>query len=281
MTGIDRDARIVEIDGFRLAIDAMDSLGLGLGLPFEPEVLSALQRCVRPGDKVVDIGANVGYFSAHLARLVGPHGEVHAFEPEPQNCALLVANMRTNGLSQVHVHPVALGERQGTATLHISEFNGGMHRLYDSVCCTGPGLAVPVQRLDDVMAGARVDLIKIDVEGYEPAVLKGAASCLRTHPDIRVVSEYCPASMLEAGGLPSEMLQFLGSMGLLPHQLDGSAIALEALLDDARRYEAYGAVRLGAACAGKSNPEILAVVSGLSASLGCRRPVLENLLFAR
>ena len=273
--------RVINVDDFSLAIDAMDSLGLGQGRAFEPEILAALQRWVRRGDTVVDIGANIGYFTAHLARLVGADGCVHAFEPDPANFALLAENMRANKLTWVQLHQAAVGAQAGQATLHISEYNGGMHRLYDSVCCTGPGLGVAVQTLDQLLAGSRIDLIKIDIEGYEPAALMGAQACLRANLELKIVSEYCPASMLEAGGQPSAMLTWLREQGFGPHELHGVAVDIDELLQDARRYETYGQERFLAACQGLSNPEILDTVVRLSAELGCTRPVIENLLFMR
>ena len=166
--------RVISIDGLRLAIDAQDSLGLTGPQAFEPEVLAALRRWVQPGQTVIDIGANIGYFTAHLARGVGNAGVVHAFEPEPVNHQLLARNMRDNGLQQVQLHAAALGDAPGRAKLHTTAYNGGMHRLYASVCCEGPTVDVPVFRLDDLFAPGSVSLIKIDVEGYEHAVLRGA-----------------------------------------------------------------------------------------------------------
>jgi FkbM family methyltransferase len=234
---------------------------------------------LRPGQTVVDIGANIGYFTAHLARAVGPAGTVHAFEPAPANLALLRHNLALNQLDQVVVHPVALGEQPGEATLHLSDFNGGMHRLYDSVCCEGEAVSVPVQCLDDLFAPGSVALIKIDVEGYEQAVLRGARRLLSSAPRPRLVSEYCPAAMLEAGAAPAQFLQELSDWGLRPTGLQGQPVDLAELLDDARRYEAFGRERFVAACAGRSNPEIGAIVAALATQLGCRRPFIENLVF--
>ncbi|HNU11809.1 MAG TPA: FkbM family methyltransferase [Rubrivivax sp.] len=272
--------RTIQRDGFVVQVDDRDSLGLSGEAEFEPEVRDALLRLARPGDTVVDIGANIGWFTLHLARRVGPAGVIHAFEPEPANLRLLEANVRANGLSWVVIHPVALGEAPGEALLHTTAYNTGMHRLYDSVCCDGPAIPVAVQRLDDLLAPGQVALVKIDVEGYEHAVLRGARVLLSTPPQPRVVSEYCPASMLEAGQSPSAFLNDMKAWGLAPRALDGAPIDWAELMADALRYEAYGRERFVAACAGANNPEILAIVAGLAAELGCRRPVIENLLFA-
>ena len=272
---------VIEREGFKLRIDAMDSLGLGAGTPFEPETLAALQQWVRPGMTVVDVGANIGYFTLHLSRLVGEQGSVHAFEPEPVNFSILTENIAANVLTNVALHHAAVGRERGEASLHISDFNGGMHRLYESVCCVGPAVRVPVLRIDDVLANSTVDLIKIDIEGFEEAALRGAENCLRQNADIKIITEYCPASMLEAGGKPSEFLAYLHGLGLRPSQLDGTPIDLAELLADAHRYEQVAFSRFLSDCNGKSNPEILDAVVALAAKLGCKRPMIENLLFSR
>jgi FkbM family methyltransferase len=274
-------SREIRIDGLQLAIDALDSLGLGSGRDFEPEIRTALQRWAAPGLTLVDIGANIGYFTALMARHVGPTGVVHAFEPEPANFELLSGNVRRNDLAQVRLHAVALGDARGRADLHLNDVNGGMHRLYDSVCCVGPVVPVPVERLDDVLRDTVVDLIKIDVEGYEPRVLAGAHACLRRSPDVKIISEYCPPAMLEAGASPSAMLRQLDALGLRPHELDGRPLALAELLDDAARYERHGRDRIVAACAGRPPDQIPAVIERLLVELGARRPYIENLLFMR
>ena len=275
------EMRIIEFDGLRLAIDALDSLGLGHGQAFEPEIAAALLRWTQTGDTVVDIGANIGLFTAQLARAVGPTGTVHAFEPEPANHALLAGNMARNGFGQVRLHAAALGAEPGTTQLHTSDFNGGMHRLYDSVVCSGPAVDVPVYRIDDVFAATELHLIKIDVEGYEPWVLQGAERCLRASPRLKIISEYCPPSMLEAGTLPSDMLHRLLGLGYHPHQLDGTAVDITELLADAARYESHGRERFVNACAGRTPPEVNGLIERLTAELGCRRPFIENLLFMR
>lgn len=277
-------ARWITRDGLRLAVDAQDSLGLAGPQAFEPDVAAALRRWAVPGATVVDIGANVGWFTLLLARCVGPSGRVHAFEPEPGNHALLLHNLQANpavaGDGRVQAHALALGEQPGQAQLHTTAFNGGMHRLYDSVCCEGPAVTVPVARLDDLLPSGSVALVKIDVEGYEHPVLRGARALLATVPRPRVVSEYCPASMLEAGASPTAFLQDLAAWGLRPHDLQGRPVPLPELLADAERYDRWGRERFVAACAGRSNPEINDIVVALARQLGCTRPIIENLLFA-
>lgn len=281
MTPSNSAAAVIEREGFKLRIDAMDSLGLGAGTPFEPDTLAAMRQWVRPGMTVVDVGANIGYFTVHFSRLLGEQGVVHAFEPEPLNFSILTENVQINGLTNACLHHAAVGRERGEAQLHMSDFNGGMHRLYESVCCSGPSVSVPVLRIDDVLAGVKVDLIKIDIEGYEESALRGAENCLRQNADLKIISEYCPASMLEAGGKPNDFIRYLTGLGLHPHHMDGTRIDLAELIGDANRYEQVEFTRFLSECKGMSNPQILDAVVGLAAKLGCKRPVIENLLFSR
>ena len=145
----------------------------------------------------VDIGANLGYFSCLMSRLAGPSGTVAAFEPEPDNQLLLRVNLDLNRAHNVHVHPVALGAAEQSLLLHrYKGSNRGRHSFVES---GGIGtIEVPVRRLDDVLGGSTaLDLIKIDIEGFEPFALEGAARTLtRTRA---LVMEYSPALIRKAG----------------------------------------------------------------------------------
>jgi FkbM family methyltransferase len=135
--------------------------------------LRLLRRLLRPGMKVVDVGANIGYYLLLVESLVGPGGTVACFEPEPDNVAELRRNVEANRLENVRVFPVAVGNANGTVALR-SGINSG-------VTADGSGdLRVPICRLDDVLTSP-VDFIKVDVEGYEGQVLKGAELILRRH----------------------------------------------------------------------------------------------------
>lgn len=273
--------RIIEVDGFTLAIDPMDSLRLGADGSFEADVLAALRRLIRPADCVVDVGANIGYFTLHAGRLVGPAGRVHAFEPEPENYRLLKHNVDAQGFRHVSCHAVALGEASGELPLFLNTWNGGMHRLYESVCNDGPHVTVPVRRLDNLLGDVPINLLKIDVEGLEFAVLQGARKCLERSPTLKLILEFCPPTSIEAGSSPSLLIRHLSSLGFMAHAMSGERIAEDELVRDAEAFERVGRASLVARSRGRSNAEILELMLALHAELGCRRPLLENLLFCR
>lgn len=131
----------------------------------------------------IDIGANLGYFTCLLGVLAGDKGVVIAFEPEPENLDLLRANVTGNGLgSVVKIAPVALGETEGTANLNVyKKSNRGRHSIVGSAGASS--ISVPLKTLDKVIQEllppeSTIDFMKMDVEGYEPFVLRGGQSVL-------------------------------------------------------------------------------------------------------
>lgn len=135
-----------------------------------------LRRLIRPGMTVVDIGANIGIYTRFFSELAAASGRVHAFEPAPSNYKRLQEN--TEHFANVSLKQAAVGDRSGTIRLFVSDELNVDHRTFDS----GDGrkeIDVPVVSLDEYFtAGHRVDLIKIDVQGYELSVLQGAKRVL-------------------------------------------------------------------------------------------------------
>ncbi len=128
-----------------------------------------LASLCRSGMRVADVGANLGYYTLLFAHAVGPTGQIDCFEPEPDNLVTLEINVRENRLDQVRIHPVAVGGEDGTVGLSLG-LNG--------VVTEGGAIEVPVRRLDSVIEPP-LDLLKIDIEGYEGHALRGAEALLR------------------------------------------------------------------------------------------------------
>lgn len=150
---------------------------------FETAETDVLRRCARPGTVAIDVGANVGFFTTNLARAVGPQGTVLAFEPLPLNADRLKANVERNGLGNVEVHVVALGNRDGTATLRLSDDPAYCSTAVRQNRPNGRTMTVPLARLDRIWNArgqSGVSVMKIDVEGDELAVLEGAEQLVAT-----------------------------------------------------------------------------------------------------
>ena len=158
-----------------------------------------LRREIRPGMRVADVGANIGYYMLLMAQLVGPTGWVHCFEPDPDNLAELRRNRTANGLENVRVSAAAVGERDG-----ITAFRPGLN---GTVCAPGAaGLTVDVVRLDSAWEGA-LDFVKIDVEGYEGQVLQGALGLIERHRPTLFVEVH--PWLLQAPFTPEAVLDLL------------------------------------------------------------------------
>jgi FkbM family methyltransferase len=158
---------------------------------------------VRPGDRCVDVGANIGVHTVRLARLVGDGGEVIAIEPDPDVVARINRNIALNGLTNVRVIGAAAGERTAEMRLYRPnpwDTNRAKASLIHHPYLTGVKTTVPVVTVDDVCAGQPVALIKIDVGGHETAVIRGAANTIATNAP-SVVFEYAPKP-LEDVALP-------------------------------------------------------------------------------
>jgi FkbM family methyltransferase len=148
---------------------------------FEPRETSLVHRLLGPGMTFLDVGANVGYYTLLAASRVGRTGRVHAIEPSPYAFNRLQRTVRANGIGQVHLHQMGLSDACGELTLYVQPPDSGFHSPTMSSDSGGEPVTVPVQRLDESLNewGAEwVDLMKMDVEGHELHVLRGAGDAL-------------------------------------------------------------------------------------------------------
>ncbi len=147
----------------------------------EPLATRLLQGALRPGMTVIDIGSNIGYYALFESRLVGQSGRVYAIEPVPRNADLLRHNVRENRRTNVCVHELAIADRNGTVPMYLSS-KSNWHSLLPSFSTRS--IAVPARTLDDFVSSSKlssVDLIRMDVEGYEVSVLAGMERTLKQY----------------------------------------------------------------------------------------------------
>jgi FkbM family methyltransferase len=180
----------------------------------EPRIARYLIDHVRlgPEDIALDIGANIGWYSVLLNRLSVPGARIFAFEPDPESYRLLGKNLAANGATRVTALNVALGDSPGFAELHrYRDSNNGRHTLLAGN--TSGGIArVPVNTLKDVwesqhLGSAPIRFLKIDVEGFEYFVLRGAGDLLGRCAC--VLLEYSPESLPLAGLKPEALIDLL------------------------------------------------------------------------
>lgn len=198
---------------FRVRFDPRDRViakKLALYGEYEKQEIELLSSLVKPGDQVLDIGANIGLYSLYLSRAVGPEGKVVAVEPDPDNLALLRANLKMNACTNVTVLPCAFGEVAGWVDLFQVEDNRGNLSFAD-LRETGRSVRVPMQRGEEALAELQLlpSIAKIDVEGAEPFVLSGLG---RYKPRI-LLFEFVPRQLRSLGHDPEAFLDSLVAEG--------------------------------------------------------------------
>jgi FkbM family methyltransferase len=199
---------------------------------------------------VIDVGATIGYFAVHFARRVGSAGTVIAFEPGRENVALLRWNVTRAGLRNVRIVEAALGDHDGEGTLFLNPVHPADHRTFDAAEAR-PSRRIRVVTLDNMLgdpdAVARIALVKIDVQGAEMQVLRGMARTLKAATSSRLLVEFTPAALIDAGESPEAFLEFFDALGYRPRVFDGRAFAdaTRAQVLDAAREQGYVDVLYG------------------------------------
>lgn len=166
---------------------------------FDLAVSECAWRLLAPGDQVLDAGANLGYMTMLFAARIGSNGIVHSFEPHPQVCAKLRRNVdrihQHENAGRVVVHECALGNSCGTAALIETDYfalNEGTAKIASAAEADAPNVrrhSIPLETLDSLFPTEAFALLKIDVEGFEAEVLKGAESLLSSRRVRHIIYE--------------------------------------------------------------------------------------------
>lgn len=214
--------RVLVEPGVNMLLDPDDSVSraiLETGV-WEPETWQAIAERLQPGGTFVDVGAHIGYYSLKAAKIVGPAGRVIAVEPNPETLRRLRDNLRASRAAVVRVQPVACADSETTLEFFASlgSNTGGSSLARASASRdTQPVRAYQVRArpLDAIVeeAGlARVDVVKIDTEGAELSVLKGAKRTLARYRPV-VIAELWEGTLKAMGTSPAEVVEFLRSQG--------------------------------------------------------------------
>lgn len=199
----------------------------GIHAPYETETF---KREVKEGMTVVDLGAHWGYYTTLVAELVGKKGKVFAFEPNPHNYHILVKNMEVNEYKNVVTTQKAVSDQVGVTKLFLAPGNSGDHRIYD------PDeerdfVEIETVSLDEFFKNrdGRIDLIKIDTQGAEMAVLQGMGNVILENPDLKIITEFWPMSLRKFGYSPEEYLNLLIKYGFDIFYIDEEEEKLESV----------------------------------------------------
>jgi FkbM family methyltransferase len=177
-----------------------------------------LKRALSAGDVVVDAGANIGIYSQFLARCVGAAGIVHSFEPSPENFKRLQS--ATRKFANVRLSQAALGECSGRSSLYLSDKLNVDHRTYATEEDSRRIVPIDIIALDDYFKpGQRVHLIKMDIQGYELHALRGASRVLADNSDVKLLVEFWPYGLKQAGVNWVELLDTLQNKNMLVSEI--------------------------------------------------------------
>lgn len=180
---------------------------------YEPLATALFKRSLGEGKVVLDVGANVGYFTLLAANAVGARGHVFAFEPAPGNVRMLKRNVEMNQYENVSCLALAVGECAGMRELTLSVFPDCNGFNQSPICSSIGSVSVECVALDDFLEGRKPDVVKIDVEGAEVSVLKGMQETLQRNNDIRLFIELNPVCLEAAGHSASELVASLKESG--------------------------------------------------------------------
>jgi len=228
--------KILKIEEGQLELDQSDvavSGLLALG-SFEETEVKMFREKLEIGMTVIDVGANIGYYTIITGKRVGVNGRVLAFEPEENNFSLLSRNISLNKLNNVTVFKIALANKSGEESLYLDNDNKGHHSLSSQKSRTEKIVLVRTDTLDNILekyGSPKVDLIKMDIEGAECLALEGMAKTLAINLDLILLTEFYPQAIRRLGRSPLQFLKNLVKLGFFLSEIDENKKCLKKIGD--------------------------------------------------
>lgn len=220
----------VEIRGHKMVIDSLDNLYLDIFKTHDEFETKFVQKIIKKGDIVIDVGAHMGYYSLLFAKLVGKEGKVFAFEPDPKNFSRVERNVKLNNYTNIVLIQKAVSDKTGDATLYLGDLSGG-----NSIISTKNNQKkIPIEtiKLDDFFEDKiKVDFVKLDAEGFEYSIIHGMKSILSQNKELVLLVEFFPTLIKKAGVDPIEYLKLLSVNGFKLYELDEKDESVNILKD--------------------------------------------------
>lgn len=227
----------IEIQGSKMYVNVRDKdsamrktfRSYALRRVHEQSTTDLFKKVVKEGNCVVDLGANIGYFTLLAAKLVGQKGKVYAFEPEPRNYSYLLKNIELNNYDNVVAIQKAVSDKTATTKLFICPYDTGHHTIhqYEGIQAYKPDFVdkkkdfveVDITTLDDFFKDQPIDVLKMDIEGAEPLALAGMDRVIRANQRLKMFVEFFPLLIKKMGGSPegfiSKVLEYHFSIFLI------------------------------------------------------------------
>lgn len=216
-------ASVAKFHGLTFHVDPDDMVitarTIGFG-EYEPGLTKAFLSIVHEGDTVIDIGANIGYYTMLGAQAVGQKGKVYAFEPDPGAYALLRTNAEVNRFTNIVAEQKALSNRPGTLTLYRGCTNKGDNRVI-APSDKRETVTVEAVALDDYLPNnAKIRFIKSDTQGAEGMVLEGMRRTIERNKELYFAVEFWPYGLARSGWPPDRFLMLVHSLGFTIQEID-------------------------------------------------------------
>ncbi len=217
---------LIIIKGHKMFLDPSDSLRLSIYGNHETNEKEIYKKYIKKGDVVLDVGANIGYDTLILAKLVGKNGRVFAFEPGPINFQLLEKNIKINEYNNVTLVNKAVSKDNKSIKLYLNETNGTGHKIDDisnlGVKLNRKSIDIESIKLDDFLKNKKIkkiDFVKIDVEGSESEVIKGMNNIFKNNKSLKMILEFTPGALKNYGKDPKKYLKEFISKGFKLYEI--------------------------------------------------------------
>ncbi|MDD1721230.1 MAG: FkbM family methyltransferase [Euryarchaeota archaeon] len=247
-----KDTPFFDVAGFHMCISDESMYEYTLK-EYEPYVVRHFTSAIKPSDIVIDIGANIGYYTLVAARCVGEGGRVYAFEPDPANFNMLTENINANSFT--NVVPIQKAVCATTGTTQLLQKKPSTHSLFDHpLAPTKRSVPVETGALADFLSTLsqadqqRISLVKIDAEGAEPLILEGLANFIKRKSTLTIICElipgfYTPDHPSRHVHAPAELVSFLQMLGFSVNVIRGGTLLpwQDAMLD---RFDKYSVIDL-------------------------------------
>jgi FkbM family methyltransferase len=214
---IPESSKTVSIEGFQIKIDTsargLDGMGTALmTCSYEPVTTSVFKKVLHTGMNVIDVGANIGYYSLISSKLVG-NGRVVAVEPELTNFSNLQKNILLNGFTNIETINAAASDKSGIGTLFISKNESGEHSLVRGRDLENSSSVRIITLDEEIKRDYPVGLIKTDTEGNDLMVLRGAKDILKNNDRLIIITEYWLPGITKLTGDDMSYYKFLNAQG--------------------------------------------------------------------
>lgn len=185
--------------------------------------IELLRKYIKKGNIVLDIGANIGFYTKILSELVGETGRVYAFEPDKKNYSYLQQN--TTHLKNVELINKAVSNKTGKITLYQSDLLNVDHKTYETKDYTSK-TEIESVAMDDVIPNHKVDFIKIDIQGFEYFAFQGMKEIFKQNEDLKIIAELYPYGLNNSGIKVEEFVSFLRNSNFYIYKMSENELSL-------------------------------------------------------